>query len=83
MEGLPDDVSYFRQMLSDVKQQYAIDNSRLYATGHSNGSCMTWMLAMHEADQFAAIAPIGGHIGTHIGTIPQDAEPLPLLDHTG
>lgn len=78
MEELPDDVSYFRQMLADVKQQYKIDNSRLYATGHSNGSCMTWMLAMYEADQFAAIAPIGGHIGTHVDMIPQDAEPLPL-----
>ena len=78
MEGLPDDVSYFRQMIADIEQQYNIDDSRLYATGHSNGSCMTWMLAMHASDLFAAVAPIGGHLGTHLDTVPEDAEPLPI-----
>lgn len=78
MDGLPDDVSYFRQMIADIEQQYNIDNSRLYATGHSNGSCMTWMLAMYASDLFAAVAPIGGHIGTHLDAVPQDAEPLPI-----
>lgn len=78
MEGLPDDVSYFRQMIADIEQQYNIDKSKLYATGHSNGSCMTWMLAMYASDLFAAVAPIGGHIGTHVDAVTQDAEPLPI-----
>src|SRR5699024_6692925 len=33
---------------------------------------------MHASNLFAAVAPIGGHLGTHLDTVPEDAEPLPI-----
>ena len=58
--GLPDEIAFFRYMLADVKNRYAVDESRIFATGHSWGSMMTQYLGMALPDLFAAIAPCSG-----------------------
>ena len=51
---------YFKHMLSDVTAHHAIDTTRVYITGHSNGSLMTQYLASFMPDTFAAAAPCSG-----------------------
>lgn len=46
--------------LEAVKRDYAVDGSRLYLTGLSQGGHGTWAIAARHPDMFAAIAPICG-----------------------
>jgi polyhydroxybutyrate depolymerase len=55
-----DDVGYVRAVLDEVGRRYAIDQSRVFATGFSSGASMTWRLGVDLADQLAAIAPVAG-----------------------
>ncbi|MEE2750152.1 MAG: PHB depolymerase family esterase [Myxococcota bacterium] len=53
-----DDVTYFRSVLSELKTQIWVDETRVYATGISNGGLMSYRLACEASDLFAAIAPV-------------------------
>lgn len=63
----PDDVAFIKHLVDDTKSAYNIDATRVYATGHSNGSAMTWMLAQDAAEYFTAVAPIGFNWGSYPG----------------
>ena len=73
-----DDVSYFRTLVEETEAAYSIDPSRIYATGHSNGSCEVWLLAMEMSDVFAAYAPIGSNMGAYKDTVEITTEPVPI-----
>jgi dienelactone hydrolase len=47
-------------LLSSIKQNYRVDNDRVYLTGLSMGGFGTWALAMKHPREFAAIIPICG-----------------------
>ena len=49
------------QVLQRVRQQYKIDDSRIYLMGHSMGGIGTWKIAPKYPDIWAAIAPIAGN----------------------
>lgn len=55
-----DDVSFVRQVLSDLGAVVKVDPKRVYATGFSNGGMMAYRLACEMSDTFAAIAPVEG-----------------------
>lgn len=63
------------QVLQQVKQQYRIDESRIYLMGHSMGGIGTWKMAPKFPDIWAALAPIAGSGNAatleRIRTIPQ------------
>ena len=63
--GVPlhDEVPYFEKMLDYMEKTYSIDPSRIYVTGHSNGSHMTQELARRIPERFAAFAPTGAMDG--------------------
>jgi predicted peptidase len=48
------------RVLQLVKEQYKIDDSRIYLIGHSMGAIGTWKLAPKYPDLFAAIATFAG-----------------------
>jgi poly(3-hydroxybutyrate) depolymerase len=48
------------QVLQRVRQQYKIDDSRIYLLGHSMGAIGTWKIVAKFPDIWAAIAPISG-----------------------
>jgi poly(3-hydroxybutyrate) depolymerase len=48
------------QVLLHVRQQYKIDESRIYLLGHSMGAIGTWKIAPKYSEIWAAIAPISG-----------------------
>ena len=60
-----DDISFLRHVIALTKDRYSIDNSRVYVSGHSNGSSMTWALGLDAAELFAAIAPVGLSSGAY------------------
>lgn len=53
------DLQFINSLLDRMEQDYRIDKSRVYATGHSNGSLMTWATGCSFTHRFAAIAPVG------------------------
>jgi polyhydroxybutyrate depolymerase len=55
-----EDVTFIRQIISDLKVIANIDPKRIYATGHSNGAMFVYRLACEMSDTFAAIAPVAG-----------------------
>jgi len=50
-----DDSGFLRALVNAVDEEIDIDNSRVYATGHSNGGTMAQSLICNSADVFAAI----------------------------
>jgi predicted peptidase len=48
------------QVLEHVRQQYKVDEHRIYLMGHSMGAIGTWKIAPKYPDIWAAIAPISG-----------------------
>lgn len=51
------DLKFFDALLAKVKQDYTIDEKRIYCTGHSNGGGFTYLLWGERGDVFAAVAP--------------------------
>jgi poly(3-hydroxybutyrate) depolymerase len=48
------------QVLQLMKQQYKIDDNRVYLMGHSMGAIGSWKIAPKYPDLFAAVGPIAG-----------------------
>ncbi|MDF2522891.1 MAG: Poly(3-hydroxybutyrate) depolymerase, partial [Clostridiales bacterium] len=57
-----DDVGYIMEILKDTKSKYSIDDSRIYAAGHSMGSMLSFLLGATHPETFAAIAPCSGRV---------------------
>lgn len=55
----PDDVHFLCEMVAAMKNAYPIDATRVYVTGHSNGSAMTQLLMRQVPELFAAFGGIG------------------------
>ena len=55
-----DDVGFLLAVIDKIREDYAIDASRVYLTGHSMGAGMTITFALQHADVLAAIAPASG-----------------------
>lgn len=51
------DLQFFDAMLKTLRADYKIDNSRIYATGHSNGGGFAYLLWAARGNEFAAFAP--------------------------
>ena len=51
------DLKFFDDLLAKLKKDYAIDDKRIYCTGHSNGGGFTYLLWDQRPDVFAAVAP--------------------------
>ena len=51
------DLKFFDAMLASLRQEFRVDDRRIYATGHSNGGGFTYLLWSTRGDQLAAVAP--------------------------
>jgi polyhydroxybutyrate depolymerase len=59
-----DDVEFTRRLLDELVAVATVDPKRVFATGMSNGGIMAYRLAAELSDRIAAIAPVGGPMGT-------------------
>lgn len=69
------DLQFFDAVLASMKKDYAVDEQRIYATGHSNGGGFTYLLWAKRGDTFAAFAPVAAAAGLYF----KDATPRPLF----
>ena len=84
LEKNVDDVGFIGAMIKDIAAHHALDRNRVYATGHSNGATMVYVVAARHPDWFAAIAVVAGRIGggTPDGknyVLPTPALPMPVM----
>jgi polyhydroxybutyrate depolymerase len=59
-----DDEGFVRAVVDEIRADYAIDASRIDATGVSDGGMFTYTLACDMSDLFAAVAPISATLMT-------------------
>jgi polyhydroxybutyrate depolymerase len=55
-----DDVGFVLAMIDDLARRTALDRTRVYATGLSNGSMMAYRLAADAAERIAAVGGVAG-----------------------
>lgn len=55
-----DDVGYVNALIDEAIETYAIDESRIYLFGHSNGGFMSHRLACETPERLAAIVTLAG-----------------------
>lgn len=55
-----DDVAFFRKLVADVRQRYAIRDDRVFLVGHSNGAFMGLRLACDAGDVFSGVVAVAG-----------------------
>lgn len=53
------DLLFFDEVLPTLRQDFQIDDQRIYAMGHSNGGGFTYLLWSQRHDVLAAVAPSG------------------------
>lgn len=55
-----DDVGFACHLVRLLQKQYKFSRKNVFATGHSNGGEMCYLLAFKRPDVFAAVAPVAG-----------------------
>lgn len=58
--GEADDVALLSELIDHLAESYCLDQTRVYATGLSNGGGMSNRLACELADRITAIGPVAG-----------------------
>lgn len=74
-----DDVAFINALIDKLKTQYAIDSSRIYATGISNGGFFSQYLAAHLPGKFAAIASVAATVSVEMSSNPTPPHPVPIM----
>ncbi len=54
------DVSFIRALIDDMMKDFAIDRSRVFVAGMSNGAMMAYRLACELSERIAAVAVVAG-----------------------
>ncbi len=71
-----DEIGFVAMLLDDLAARLPTDPTRVYATGMSNGGMLCYRLAAELSDRVAAIASVGGTMGTESCSPPR---PVPIL----
>jgi polyhydroxybutyrate depolymerase len=77
-----DDEGYLMGLIDEIASKWSIDPKRVYLMGHSNGGFMSYRLACHHAERFAAIAVLAGEMYKDLSQC-QPANPVSVLHIQG
>jgi polyhydroxybutyrate depolymerase len=89
LENNIDDIGFIRALIQHLRGQYNIDNTRIYATGISNGGIMAYRVGAELSDIVAAIAPVAAQIGGQatkeekLWRIPEPDHPVSVIAING
>ena len=72
-----DDVDFFNRMLDKLSTKFAVDSSRVYFAGLSDGGFMTAKVGCNLSDRVAAIATVGAAMPKTMICVP--SRPLPVV----
>ncbi|HVW29111.1 MAG TPA: PHB depolymerase family esterase [Polyangiaceae bacterium] len=75
-----DDMTFIRDLVKKLEDDYCIDPKRVFATGLSNGAMMAYRLGCEASDVFAAVAPVAGAV---LVDPCSPTRPVPLLAFHG
>ncbi len=75
----PDDVRFVKILVKHLISEYAVDESRIYAIGHSVGGFFTIGLAVKCSNIFAAVASVSGGCYKQFKANFPPAEPISIL----
>lgn len=73
------DLKLFDAALKSLREEYKINDHRIYCTGHSNGGGFTYLLWATRGDTFAAVAPSSAAAPGLL----KDLKPKPVLHVAG
>ncbi len=71
-----DDVAFVGALIDRLEREFAVDPSRIYVAGFSNGAMMAYQAGCALADRLAAIAAVSGSMS---GKEPLPVRPLPVI----
>jgi polyhydroxybutyrate depolymerase len=77
------DELFFRELLKQVSEAGCVDRRRVYSIGCSMGGAMSFWLACHAADVFAAVAPLCGTAMFDLKTECHPSRPLAVMHTIG
>ncbi len=72
-----DDIDFFNRMIDKLSNKFAVDNSRVYFVGLSEGGMMTMKLGCGLSDRITAIATVGAAMPKAMVCVP--SRPLPVF----
>lgn len=75
------DLHFVDAMLKTLREEYQVDDKRIYVTGHSNGGGFTYLLLVARPHVFAAFAPSAA--GSAALRNPTDYSPVPVFHLAG
>lgn len=78
-----DDVGFTRRLVKHLQKEHNFSKHNVFATGHSNGGEMSYLLAYTLPDVFAAVAPISGLTMEWMYRDLKAKKPIPLLEIHG
>jgi polyhydroxybutyrate depolymerase len=73
------DLKFFDSMLAELHKRFDIDDTRVYATGFSNGARMVYLFWAKRPKVFAAFAPVAGMLSADVSL----TEPKPVFHVAG
>ncbi|MCP4230399.1 MAG: prolyl oligopeptidase family serine peptidase [bacterium] len=74
-----DDVKFLGDVVKKMTDEYNIDESRVYSTGISNGSFMSYRLASENPDTFAAVAGVAAQVSENLWDEHTPKLPIPVM----
>lgn len=78
-----DELGYTAALIDSLAAEYEIDQSRVYATGYSNGANMVWELACLLSDRITAVGAVAGSNWRWIDLMCSPTRPVPVLSIHG
>ena len=79
MLGGIDDVGFIASLIAALSSDLAIDQTRIYALGMSNGGGLIDLLACRRADLFAALVIVSATIAAFMSRICRPSRPMSVL----
>lgn len=73
------DVKFISELIDELSREYRIDNSRVYATGMSNGGFMSGRLACDLSSKIAAVAIVAASLSDKTATACRPEKPVSVL----
>ena len=78
-----DDLDFSKKVVEHIRSDYAIDQSRVHATGNSMGAGWSYELACNASDVFSAIAAVANQMAQIQIDLCSPDKPIPFLQIHG
>ena len=77
------DVSFIRELVRSVSQEFNLKRKKAFVTGMSNGGDMSYLLACTSSDLFKAVAPVAGVLMKGLKDSCELSSPVPIFEIHG